>query len=210
MILPSEIERIRDLRTKEAEAHINLCGSRVVVVSKAPYASYTNNGAAEQILGNLFSDSLGGSGLVRGDIIRGEVFGTYASDTSGADTDTILSVVVNGVTAGSIMITRTDLSGDLIAFRCSFLLRFQGGENVTINSPAKSSSTIAHCVISAQFGDLSTSTWSRSQGVQDSWITSTDAIGAAVNLAIPVNVQLKYEGTTGGNLTIYGGALEGL
>lgn len=210
MILPSEYERIRDLRTKEADAHIDLCKIRVVTLAKAAFASYTNNGAPEPILSNFFTDSLGGSGLLRGDIIRGRVFGTYASDTSGADTDTILSVVINSVTAASVMITRPDLSGDLIAFDCDFMLRLQGGENVTINSPAKTSSTTAFCVLRATFGDTSTSSWSRSQGVQDSWITSTDTTGSAVNLALPVSVQLKYEGTTGGNLTIYGGVLEGL
>lgn len=210
MIIPSEIERIRVLRTQEANAFIDLSGARVTTLTKAPFAAYSNAGSAEDVLAYQFSDGLGGSGLVRGDVIRGRVFGTYASDTSGGDTDAILSVVINGATAASIMITRTDLAGDVIAFDCDFLLRLQGGEGKTINSPAKSASTLAFCLLRATFGDQSTSTWSRSQSVQDSWITATDPVGAAVNLGIPVGLQLKYEGTTGGLLTIYGGAMEGL
>lgn len=210
MILPAERERIRDLRTREAEAHIDLCQVRAITLAKAAYASYSNSGSPEPVLSYMFTDGFGGSGLQRGDIIRCRVFGTYSSDTSGVDTDVVMSVVVNSVTSASIMITRGDLSGDLIAFDCEFWLRLQGGEGKTINSPSKSSSTLGFTLLRATFGDTSTSTWSRSQSVQDSWITSTDVVGTAINLAIPVNVQLKYEGTTGGNLTIYGGALEGL
>lgn len=210
MIRPQEVERLKDLNSPQADALVDLCRPRVLVLEKAKAFAYTVVGAPEPVLSYLFSDSLGGSGLVRGDILRGRVFGTYASDSGGMDTDTILSVSVNGVATASIMITRPDLAGDVIAFDCDFMLRLAGGETSSANSPLKSPSTTASAVLKAQFGDTSTSAVSRSQAVADSWITATNVNGTAVNLAIPVRVSLNYEGTAGGLLTVYGGALEGL
>lgn len=210
MIRPDEVERLRDLRSADTDAHIDLCRPRVLVLAKAPYGAYSNAGAAETVLSYQFSDGQGGSGLVRGDILRGRVFGVYASDSGGVDTDTILTITVNSVATASIMITRGDLSGDAIAFDVEWMLRFDGGETSTLNSPAKQPSTLARAGMNARFGDTSTSTWSRSQAVQDSWITATNVQGTAVSLAIPVTVRLTYEGTSGGLLTVYGGALEGL
>lgn len=210
MIRPQEVERLKDLNSPQADALVDLCRPRVLVLAKAVAGAYSNVGAAETVLSYLFSNGEGGSGLARGDILRGRLFGTYASDTGGPSSDTVLTLTVNSVATASILITRPDLSGDGIAFDCEFMLRFAGGDVTTPNSPLKSPSTTASAVLKAQFGDTSTSTWSRSQAVADSWITATNVNGTAVNLAIPVNVSLTYEGTGGGLLTVYGGALEGL
>jgi hypothetical protein len=210
MIRPAEVERLKDLNSPQADALVDLCRPRVLVLTKAVYGYYTSATAADTILGYQFSDGQGGSGLQRGDMLRGRVFGTYSSDSGGMDTDAILSVSVNSVVTANIMVTRPDLSGDVIAFDCDFMLRFDGGEESTINSPLKQPSTTARALMNMRFGDTSTSTWSRSQAVQDSWITATNVDGTAVNLAIPVTVRLTFEGTPGGLLTVYGGALEGL
>lgn len=210
MIRPAEVERLKDLNSPQADALVDLCRPRVLVVTKAKAGAYSNVGDPESVLSYAFSDGLGGSGLVRGDMLRGRVFGTYASDTGGGATDATLLITVNSAITASITITRGDLAGDVIAFDCDFLLRFDGGEVVTINSPAKQASTTVRAVINARFGDTNTSTWSRSQAVADSWITSTNVDGTNVNLAIPVTVSLVYEGTSGGLLTVYGGTMEGL
>lgn len=210
MILPSEVERLRDLNSPQADALVDLCRPRVLVVTKALYAAYSNAGLAESVLSWFFTDNLGGSGLSRGDILRGRVYGVYASDSGGLDTDTTLRVTVNGTSAATLMITRADLGGDTIAFDAEFMLRFDGGEGSTINSPSKSPFTVARAILNARFGDTTTSPDSSSQAVADSWITATSVDGASVNLAKPVTVALTYEGSTGGLLTIYGGALEGM
>lgn len=211
MILPGEVNRLRDLRSADTDAHIDLCRPRVLVVAKAPFAELSNTGSPATVLSYRFSDGQGGSGLFRGDVLRVRVFGTYSSNSGGLDTDTSLSVVVNGAAAAAILITRPDLAGNPIAFDCEAFLRFDGGEVATINSPAKQPSTRCWAVLKAQFGDGTISAVSRSQEVADSWITSTNPSGAAVNLAIPVTVSLLYEGTSGGGpLTIYGGTMEGL
>lgn len=210
MILPAEIERIKDLNTASSDAMVDLCRSRVIVLAKAKYAAYSNVGAPESILSYQFSDGQVGSGLARGDMLRGRVFGTYASDTGGGTTDATLLITVNSAITASITISRGDLAGDVIAFDCDFMLRFDGGEVITLNSPTKQASTTVRAVINARFGDTNTSTWSRSQAVADSWITSTNVDGTKVNLAVPVTVSLVYEGTSGGLLTVYGGTMEGL
>lgn len=210
MIRPDEVNRLRDLNSPQADALVDLCRPRVLVLARADYAAYSNNGAPETVLSYFFADGQGGSGLSRGDILRGRVYGVYASDTGGLDTDTTLRVTVNGTSTATILITRGDLGGDTIAFDAEFILRFDGGEGSTINSPSKSPFTVARSVLNARFGDTSTSPDSSSQSVADSWITATSVDGADSNLAKPVTVALTYEGTTGGLLTVYGGALEGL
>ena len=210
MITKQEIDRLRDLANANADAMIDTARPRVLVVEKAPRGAYSNVSSPETILSHQFSDVTGGSGLLRGDLLRGRVFGTYASDTGGLDTDTTLILSVNGTELGRILVTRGDLGGDTIAFDCDFVIRINGVDLLSRNNPAQSPSTSMWATINARFGNTDTTPSSVSQAVADSWITSTSVDGAPVNLAIPLGLALQYEGTAGGLLTIYGGMLEGL
>lgn len=210
MIRPQEIERIRDLNSPQADAMVDLCRPRVLVVAKAPTGSYSNDASPETVFTYRFSDGLGASGLLRGDILRLRLFGHYASDTGGVNTDAIFEVIVGGTATNRIVVNRADLGGDVIAFDADIMLRFDGGETTTLNSPLKAPSTKAYGVTNLRFGDTATSVYSRSQAVADSWITVTDVVGTSVNLAVPLSVSVTYEGTIGGLLTIYGGTMEGM
>lgn len=210
MITKPEIDRYRDLSTQNADAMIDTARSRVLVLAKAPRGAYSNVGSPENILYYLVSDGQGGSGLIRGDLLRGRLWGTYASDSGGGNTDTALSLIVNNTALGSLLITRADLAGDVIAFDCEFAIRVDGVDLLSRNNPAQSPATTMWATLKAQFGDTNTTPSSVSQAVQDSWITSTSVDGVPVSLAIPLGLSLQYEGTAGGLLTIYGGMLEGL
>ncbi len=210
MITRQEIDRYRDLATQNADAMIDTARSRVLVLYKAPRGAYSNVAAAENIMSYLFWDGQSGSGLIRGDLLRGRVWGTYASDSGGLDTDTTLILSMNGNELGRILITRGDLGGDTIAFDCDFVVRVDGVDLLSRNNPAQAPSTTLWATINARFGNTDTTPSSVSQSVTDSWITSTSVDGVPVSLAIPLGLALQYEGTSGGLLTIYGGMLEGL
>lgn len=208
MITPPEIERLRDLNSPQADAIIDTCRPRVVVVSKAPYQQLVGPSDPAQLLTYRFSDKLGGSGLLPGDVVRGEVFGTFVNSAS---TNHDVYVLAGTKRIAQIVYTQTDLFSSVVSWRARFVLRFQGGENQTINSPAKKSDTPVQCYLAIDVGDPSSGLYSVSQALAAAYVTVTDPLlDSTVNLAQPLSVTLQTAMPADSTLVIYGGAMEGL
>lgn len=210
MIRPQEVERLKDLNSPQADALVDLCRPRVLVVAKAPYAQIVGGGAESELLSFLFSDGLGSSGLLPGDVIRGEVFGTFTNDNV-AGTIHEFGVKLGAQTLAAITYTQADLALTQVSWRARFVIRLQGGEGQTINSPAKQASTTAQCYLSIDVGDTGAGLYSVSQALSGAFVTVTDpTLLTTVNLAVPLSVKLRTAVPTDATLTIYGGAMEGL
>lgn len=208
MITPQEIERLRDLNSPQADALIDTCRPRVVVVAKSPYMELVGPSDPTDLLSYRFSDRLGYSGLLPGDIVRGEVFGTFSN---AATTNHDVYVTVGTVRVAQIVYTQTDLSGAVVSWRARFVLRFRGGENQTINSPAKSAATSVQCYLAIDVGDDSASLYSVSQSLASAYVTVTDpTLDSSINLAEPLSVYMRTATPADSTLVIYGGAMEGL
>jgi hypothetical protein len=210
MIRPDEINRLRDLRSADTDAHIDLCRPRVLVLAKAVEQTIPPS-AATDVIAYGFSDGSGGSGLVRGDIIRGEVWGYWAVDSGGMDRGFTFQILTAGTTFAYISALLPDTVGDPCAFTLTYFLRIRGGETSTLNSPLKSSTAGVYAGIHLTLGDRQFDpTTTSSQVIVPAYITTSAPVTGSVNLAAPLSIKLQAEHEVDSTLVIYGGYMEGL
>lgn len=210
MILPSEINRLRDLRSADTDAHIDLCRPRVVVLSRAPKGVYPGIDPVN-LVEYRFSDGQGGSGLQRGDIIRGSVFGVFTANTGGGNYSYELRVFAGIATFAQTVVLQPDLAGANVAWELAFEVRIDGGEGVTINSPNRKDSADFYARMDLKIGDSNASLYSVSEQQVLSYMTVTDpTLSAPQSLAAPLSVGVRYLPGVDTQLTIWGGEMEGL
>ena len=210
MIRPDEINRLRDLRSADTDAHIDLCRPRVLVLAKAVEQTIPAGSAAE-VIAYKFSDGLGGSGLARGDIIRGEVWGYWSVDSGGADRVFTFQILTAGTTFAYISALLPDTVADPCAFTLTYFLRLQGGETTSINSAMKSPDAGVYAGMQLTLGDRQFDpTTTSSQVIVPAYITTSAPVTGSVNLAAPLSIKVQADHEADSTLVIYGGYMEGL
>lgn len=211
MLLPSELNRLRDLATTNADAIADVARPRSLIVAKAPAMTYTSASTIFELVRAAFTDRQGYSGLQRGDLVRGELFGVYTSNTGGPGSQPELRVLFGAATVAHLRLSIADLGGNTVSWRYSFVLRIDGGEDQTINSPSKSSEALIFAAQDFVLGDTGLVPGSVSQLVASHHTTSTDPTTAfSVSLSQPITVSVMYNPDTDTQLTVYGGVMEGL
>lgn len=215
MILPSEVDRLRDLDASIADALIEACRNRPLILAKAQFGAFnpsTIGTAPTDIFSYRFSGAINGVPDVRkSDVLRGHVFGTFDSDTGGAPVLSTLELIVNGSVSASLAFNIADTA----TAKCALLIGFDVvyvGRAPDSNSVISSPDTYHLGQLRVKLGDTSIGpdTLSQYEDNANQYI-GTSAGGININLTKPHSVALRL--TLDGleqTFTIYGGTLEGL
>lgn len=210
MIRPREVERLKDLNSPQADALVDLCRPRVLVLAKAVEQTIPT-AVVTDVIAYKFSDGLGGSGLSRGDIIRGEVWGYWSVDSGGVDRAFTFQLLTAGTTFAYITALLPDTITDPCAFTLSYFLRIRGGETASLNSAMKSPDAGVYAGIHLTLGDRQFDpTTTSSQVIVPAYITTSAPVTGSINLAAPLSIRLQAEHEVDSTLVIYGGYMEGL
>lgn len=208
MIRPDEVERTKDLGTASSNAIVDLCRPRALVLAKAPEQAVPLSQDIT-LIEYRFSDGQGGSGLARGDIIRGEIWGRWSVD--GTVPNFTFTVVAAGQVMARIIAMLVDTAGDTCAFSLTYFVRLEGGEDSTLNSPAKGNAAAVRSGMRASFGDnFADPQTISSQVILPEYITVSTPTPSppSINLAAPLSIKVQLN--TKSSCQIYGGYMEGL